>query len=92
MSEQAESKVLDLIAIKALYKGEATPDQQVRFWNWLVEDVCGIADSTQRDSSWETAFQNGKREVALIFRKAVNMDVVAYREELLKLSKPTKRK
>ena len=87
MSESVESKVLDLVAIKSLYKGEATAEQQIRFWNWLVEDVCGIADSTQRDSSWETAFQNGKREVALIFLKAAKMDVVAYREKLLKSSK-----
>jgi len=61
----ARYKKADAAAIQAMKRGEATPDQQERAMNFILNDICGRFDMSYRpDSERDTAFAEGKRHVA----------------------------
>lgn len=83
-NQNPDDFLLDVYCVKAIFAGNATPDQQVRFWNWLCDTACGWGSSTQMETDRETSFANGKREVALKFKEMVTFDVSAYKQSLNK--------
>ena len=61
-----EYDVADASAIQALVRGDATPDQQKRAIQWIVNDCSGYYDLSFRPGEGgdrETAFAEGKRSV-----------------------------
>jgi len=62
----AEYQVADAAAIQALVRGDATPDQQKRAVQWIVNECSGYYDISYRPGEGgdrETAFAEGKRAV-----------------------------
>jgi hypothetical protein len=67
------------MAIKALFVGNATGDQQIRAMKWIIEDVCRTYDLSFRpDSERDTCFAEGKRHVGMEIVKAlkVNTEII----------------
>lgn len=72
----------DFRAIKSLAAGEATPDQQMRALEWIIEAACGTYDLSYRPSSdRDTAFAEGRRFVGLQIVKALNIDLSAMKKD-----------
>lgn len=68
-------------AVQALAKGEATPDQQRQFCNWLVNVACATYDiSFQPESDRATAFAEGRRYVGTNFVKLTKLSLNALRK------------
>ena len=64
----------DLYAIKALATGTASEGQQQRALNWILNQCCGVADTTYYpDSERDTIFASGKRFVGLEIIALLNM-------------------
>lgn len=67
----------DIYAIKALSKGEATPDQQIRAMAWIVQDVSGLKEEPFRSDGEggdrDTAFALGRLYVARQIERAATM-------------------
>jgi hypothetical protein len=62
-------------AIKALHRGEATQDQQLRFVAWLVK-ATGVSENPYRaESARDTDFACGKKFVADQYFSIVKMPV-----------------
>src|SRR3989304_9366757 len=60
----AKYDVADASAIQALVRGDATPDQQQRAVQWIVNECSGYYDISYRPGEGgdrETAFAEGKR-------------------------------
>jgi hypothetical protein len=55
----------DAGAIQALARGDASPEQQKRALQWIVEVGAMTYQDTQMDSDRDTAFANGRRFVGL---------------------------
>jgi hypothetical protein len=54
----------DVSALQALQRGEATPDQQQRALDYLINGVCGTYDLSYRpEGHLDTQFAKGKRAV-----------------------------
>ena len=69
-------------AVKAIFNGAATAEQQGVFSQWLIAEVCRKDDMSFRpgeEGERATCFAEGKRFVALCVVKALNMppDAVA---------------
>lgn len=64
--EPVEFEVADLAAIHALSRGEATPEQQLRFVEWLAS-ATGVREMEFRPDDRASAFAGGKRFVGLQF-------------------------
>lgn len=62
------SELADVVAVKAVSVGDATPDQQKRAVEWIVKNVCLIGDLsfTLDEGPRATDFTEGKRFVANI--------------------------
>lgn len=62
-----EYQLLDVQAIQALHRGDATPDQQQRALRWIVESAAGAYDQTfypgGEDGRRNTDFAEGRRFV-----------------------------
>lgn len=62
----ADYEIADAAAIQALLRGDATPDQQRRALEWIVNDCSGYYDLSFRPGEGgdrDTAFAEGKRAV-----------------------------
>lgn len=71
----------DVAAIQALEKGDASPEQQKRALQWVIE--CGAMtyqDVYSRDSEQDTAFMNGRRFVGLRVIKLLKLNLRAFKE------------
>ena len=72
----------DIHAIKNLYLGEASPEQQTRAIEFIVKSLCKTYDLSYRsDSERDTAFAEGMRHVGLQIVKFANYDPVNMRNE-----------
>ena len=49
------------LAIKNMYQGEATPEQQKRGMDWIINDLCRLLNLSFDDDPYVTAFNEGKR-------------------------------
>jgi len=67
----------DVAAIQALQKGEATPDQQQRALEWIVNQAAGTYDLEYRPDSRDHAFCSGRRFVGLQIVKLSKISLAA---------------
>ncbi len=81
-----EHTIADVMALKALYDGRATPEQQQRAIIWIMKKACMIGgiSYTPGDSS-ATDQKEGRRYVGIWINEFINEPV----EEVRKRLKPT---
>lgn len=62
------AELADVVAVKALWSGEATADQQKRAVDWIVKNVCLIGDIgfSLTEGPRASDFTDGKKFVANI--------------------------
>ena len=71
-----ESENGDIGAAKAILAGEATPEQQKRFMQWLVNNACGYNEvAWEPDSDRTTSFEAGRRFVAVQVIKLTKLNL-----------------
>jgi len=67
----------DVVAVRAVATGEATPEQQKRALDWLIHSAAGAYEISFRSDGQggdrETAFAEGRRFVGLQLVKLVNL-------------------
>ncbi len=67
----------DVYAMQALAKGEATPEQQTRAINWIINSVCATYEEPFRSEvdggERETSFALGKAFVGRTLVKMINL-------------------
>ena len=75
----------DAAAIQALYRGDATEDQQRRAFEWIVEKAAMAGDMSYRPGGLEgdrdTAFAEGRRFVGNQIRKLNILNLAAFRDD-----------
>jgi hypothetical protein len=70
----------DASALQALLRGAATPEQQKRALDWIVNAACATYDLSFRpDSERATAFAEGRRFVGLEIVKLTKLDLARMR-------------
>lgn len=68
--------VLEVSAMQALQRGEASPHQQQAVLRWIIEQAAGTYDlSFSPESDRATAFAEGRRFVGLQCVKLLKLDV-----------------
>lgn len=68
-------------AVQALARGEATPDQQRQFCNWLINVACATYDTSfQPESDRASSFAEGRRFVGLQIVKLTKISTNALRK------------
>lgn len=72
--EPAPATVAEVHAIKALYAGDATKDQQAAVVRWLQKATAGGELEFRAGSERESCFAGGKRFVWLQFSTLVKAD------------------
>jgi hypothetical protein len=71
----------DVSAIQALQRGNATPDQQRRALDYLINTMCATYDLSYRpESDRDTAFAEGRRFVGLQLVKMTKLNLAAIRQ------------
>jgi len=62
--ERPDYTEADIQAVRAVFRGAATEDQQTRCLHWLIHHACGTYDASFRpESARLTDFAEGKRAV-----------------------------
>ena len=77
-------ELADIAAIKGVFAGTASPEQQQRAMKWIVETACATYDLSYRPTSdRDTSFAEGRRFVGLQLVKALhlNLDALKRKEE-----------
>lgn len=69
-------------AIKALDRGEATPEQQRHALDTIINEICCYYDLSYRDSDRDTAFAEGRRFVGAQLVKLTRLNVNAISQAL----------
>lgn len=59
--------------IQALYRGDATPDQQINALKWIINVVSGAYDLPYYENDRDTAFACGRQFVGKQLIKMVNL-------------------
>lgn len=78
----AAPKMADAAAIRALARGDATPEQQTRALTFIVEALCGTYDLSFRpNSERDTCFAEGRRFVGLQVVKLTKINPEVYKEK-----------
>lgn len=76
-----EIAVADAAAIKALARGDASPEQQKRALDWVVKKACAIGSvSFDAQSSELTAFNEGKRFVGVLLVNVLNDPIEKFKK------------
>lgn len=89
----AEHDVPLVAALKALGRGEASPDQQKRALDWIVNEAAGTYDMTfHPEDDRATAFAEGKRHVGRQIVGFMNISMEAYKASLAKQESPNGRR
>ena len=71
-----EYEPADVSAIKGLFAGTASPEQQQRALKWIIESACATYELSFRPTSdRDTAFAEGRRFVGLQLVKALHLDL-----------------
>jgi hypothetical protein len=66
----------DIAAIQALVRGDASPEQQRRAVDYIINDIAGTYDMSYRpDSERDSVFAEGKRYVGLQLVKAIKLNL-----------------
>ena len=77
---------LDTYAIQALFKGEASPEQQVRAMKCVIHEICGAYNMTfDPESQRWSDFNEGKRHVGrtLVNISTINVGVIKQNAKVL---------
>ena len=69
----------DVAALQALQRGEATPEQQKRAIEWVVNNAAGTYDLEYRTEARDHAFCSGRRFVGLQVVKMLKLNLAAIR-------------
>jgi hypothetical protein len=76
-------ELADIMALKALNNGEATPEQQIRALLWITKSVCMIGGlSYDPDNSTATYFNEGRRYVGVVLTNFIYEPVEHIRRRL----------
>jgi hypothetical protein len=71
----------DAAAIQALVRGDASPEQQRRAVDYIINDIARTYDMSYRpNSERDTTFAEGKRYVGAQIVKAINLNLAAIRQ------------
>lgn len=71
----------DVAAIQALVRGDASPEQQRRAVDYIINDIAGTYDMSYRpDSERDSVFAEGKRFVGLQIVKAIKLNLARIRQ------------
>lgn len=70
----------DAAAIQALVRGDATPEQQQRAVNWVVNQAADTYGFTYRQDSRDHAFAEGRRFVGLQCVKMLKLNLSILKE------------
>lgn len=71
----------DIAAIQALVRGDASPEQQRRAVDYIINDIAGTYDMSYRpDSERDSVFAEGKRFVGLTIVKAIKLNLARMRQ------------
>jgi hypothetical protein len=82
----------DIVALQALLRGEANPEQQKRFVKWLVESACSTYQPSYRSNNpYDTAFAEGRRAVGLNIVTMSVLNVSTLRSKQDEISQRTRR-
>lgn len=73
----ATYELADVAAIQALQRGEATPDQQQRAFDWIVNQAANTYDLEYRTEPRDHAFCSGRRFVGLQLIKLLKLNLAA---------------
>ena len=68
-------------AVQALAHGTATPDQQRRALEWIVNSACGTYDEDYRSNDREHAFVSGRRNIGLQIVKLTKLNLGKLKKE-----------
>jgi hypothetical protein len=80
---------VDTYAIQALFKGEASPDQQIRALKCIIEEICGTYNMTfDPESARWSDFNEGKRHVGRTLVNLSTINVGAIKQALQKRKAP----
>jgi len=75
-------ELADIMAIKGLAAGTASPDQQQRAFKWLIENACATYELSYRPTSdRDTSFAEGRRFVGLQIVKMLKLDTSKMKRE-----------
>lgn len=81
----AEWEAADVSALQALLRGEATPDQQKRALDWIINSAAGTYELSYRpggeDGERDTCFAEGRRFVGSQIVKALKISLYALRDK-----------
>lgn len=71
----------DIASIQALARGDASPEQQRRAIDYIINDIAGTYDMSYRpDSERDSVFAEGKRFVGLSIVKAIKLNLALIRQ------------
>ncbi len=73
----ADYETEDVHALKALSRGDASAEQQRRALNWIISRASMGYEDTFVPDPYESAFNQGRRSVALQTVKLINLPVEA---------------
>lgn len=76
----AKYEIADIAAIQALVKGEATPQQQQRAINFIVNDIALTYDVEYRTDPRDHAMASGRRFVGLQIVKMIKLNIAVLKE------------
>ena len=71
----------DAAAIQALYKGNATKDQQKRALDFILYRICEVDEFEYRTNDREHVFCSGKRSCGLQIKKLISVNLAAFKED-----------
>jgi hypothetical protein len=67
-------ELADIVALKAVEGGIATPDQQTRAMSWILRKAAAVGDMSYRPDPSATAFHEGRRFVGLQIVTLLKLD------------------
>jgi hypothetical protein len=77
------AKLPQVVALKAVAQGTASEDQQRRFIEWLLDEVCGYGDRQAffgEDAQLKTFFALGRRRVAEILKAYLTTPIERFKD------------
>ena len=75
--DPARADYPDVMAVRAVAKGEATPDQQKRALDWIINEACGRYNWSFTAGQRETDVNLGRQRVGISITDIVNMPAKA---------------
>jgi hypothetical protein len=72
----------DVVAIKAVNRGDASPEQQQRALNWIMKNACHIGGiSFVENNPHLTSFNEGKRFIGLQLMLMITEPIESFKDK-----------